>query len=340
MRKTFLWWIFIGLLFVIISGFIWYLLDMKRAYERISGKSTVISSPFGDIEYSAGGNVSGYPVLVIHGGGGGYDQGELIADIVLDDQFYWIAPSRFGYLGSTLPPNVTWDEQADAYAYLLDHLGIDKAAVVAMSQGGPSALLFSVKYPSRVPSLTCISCGVVASDSEYQADANKKGGILKTIFSYDFLYWTLSKLFKKQLLGVIGANDEVIAGLTPTQTEKVNRFVDEMNPAAPRSAGAVFDNETELPGERIAEITAPTLIIHAKDDLLQLYHNAEFAASTIKGSELMSFESGGHILMLVEQAAVRNKVNDHINRNSNNLNPKNLKSGRTDSLKAKLNEHK
>lgn len=321
MAKTILWWVFVGLLILIISGFIWYLLGMKRAYERINGKSTVISSPFGDIEYIEGGNISGYPVLVIHGGGGGYDQGELIADVVLDDRFYWIAPSRFGYLGSSLPPDVTWDEQADAYAYLIDHLGIDELAVVAMSQGGPSALLFAVRYPHRISSLTCISCGVVTSDSEYQADANKKGGILKTIFRHDFLYWTLSKLFKKQLLGVIGANDEVVAGLTPTQTEKVNHLLDYMNPAAPRSAGAVFDNEAWLPGDRIAAITAPTLIIHAKDDLLQLYHNADFAASTIKGSELMSFESGGHILMIVEQAAVRKNVNDLIFRNSNNLNP-------------------
>jgi pimeloyl-ACP methyl ester carboxylesterase len=321
MVKTILLWVLVGMLLLVISGFIWYLLDMNRAYERITGKSTVISSPIGDIEYSEGGNISGYPVLVIHGGGGGYDQGELIAEVVLDESFYWIAPSRFGYLGSSLPVNGTWDEQADAYAHLLDHLGIQEAAVVAMSQGGPSALLFAVKYPDRVTSLTCISCGVVASDSEYQAEANKKGGILKTIFRYDLLYWTLSKLFKKQLLGVIGADDEVIAGLSPTQREKSNRFIDEMNPAAPRSAGAVFDNEAAMPGDRIAAISAPTLIIHAKDDLLQLYHNADFAASTIPGSELMSFESGGHVLMIVEQEAVRKKVNDHINRHRINLDP-------------------
>jgi pimeloyl-ACP methyl ester carboxylesterase len=206
---------------------------------------------------------------------------------------------------------------------LLDHLGIQEAAVVAMSQGGPSALLFAVKYPDRVTSLTCISCGVVASDSEYQAEANKKGGILKTIFRYDLLYWTLSKLFKKQLLGVIGANDEVIAGLSTTQREKSNRFINEMNPAAPRSAGAVFDNEAAMPGDRIAAMSAPTLIIHAKDDLLQLYHNADFAASTIPGAELMSFESGGHVLMIVEQEAVRKKVNDHINRHRIDLDPEN-----------------
>lgn len=312
MSKVIFLWITGGVLILIVWGSVLYLKDMNQAYERISGKSTVIPSPFGDIEYSEGGNATGYPVLVIHGGGGGYDQGELIADVALNEQFHWIAPSRFGYLGSALPENATWDDQAAAYSYLLDYLKIDKVAVLAMSQGGPSALLFAVNHPERVVSLICLSCGVAASSSEDQADANLKGNILKTIFRYDFLYRTVSKLFKKQLLGIIGATDEVIANLTPLQREKVNHFIEYMNPAAPRSAGAVFDNEAALPGDRIASITAPTLIVHAKDDLLQLYHNAEFAASAIPNSELMSFESGGHILMIVEQSAVSSAIVDHL----------------------------
>jgi len=312
MAKVILWWITGICVFLIFWIFVAYQISMNRAYERISGKSSVISSTFGDIEYREGGNVSGNPVLVVHGAGGGFDQGELIAQTVLDDQFRWIIPSRFGYLGSELPASATWDDQADAYAYLLDHLEIDKAAVVAMSQGGPSALLIALNHPERVSSLTCLSCGVAASESEFQSAANKKGNALKVIFTYNFPYWVISKLFKKQFMGTLGVNKEVVAGLTPGQIEMVEHFIDSMNPAAPRLAGAAFDNEATLPGDRITSIKAPTLIIHAKDDLLQLYHNAEFAASAIPGSELMSYESGGHILMAVEQEAIRAAVFNHI----------------------------
>ena len=58
-----------------------YYQDMRRAYDRVDGNSTVISSVYGDIEYTDEG--SGPDVLVIHGSGGGYDQGELIAGAVL-----------------------------------------------------------------------------------------------------------------------------------------------------------------------------------------------------------------------------------------------------------------
>jgi 2-hydroxy-6-oxonona-2,4-dienedioate hydrolase len=286
-----------------------YLLDMRRAYDRIRGKSSVIPSPFGDIEYSMGG--SGPPVLVIHGGGG-FDQGELLAEALLGDQVGWIAPSRFGYLGSAIPDGATWDEQAHAFAFLLDHLGIHRTAVVAMSQGGPSALLLAALHPDRVSSLTCLSCGVVASTSADQGDANRMGNRLRMVFARDFTYWLFAKFFRQPLMGMLGANRAARAEMRPGDRALVERIIQYMNPAAPRSAGVVMDNTATLPGERIAAITAPTLIVHASDDLLQLPHNAEFAARVIPGARLMSFETGGHLVMVVQRDSIGAAVREHI----------------------------
>ena len=304
-------WSLVAALAGLIAGVSVYLRDMKRAYRRVRARGTVLSWQHGRIEYTEGGG-SGPNVLVVHGAGGGYDQGELIAEAVLDDEFHWITPSRFGYLRSTLAKDATWDDQAHAYAHLLDHLGVQRAAVVAMSQGGPSALLFALLYPERVSSLTLISCGVAPSAGEGQAEANEKGEMLKEIFRYDFLYWAIARLFRKQLLGLIGANAAVMAGLTPEQRRLAERTIDDMNPASLRSAGAAFDNQATLPGDRIAAIRAPTLILHAQDDTLQLYHNAQFAASTIPGARLVCYERGGHLLIAVEQPAIRQLLREHI----------------------------
>lgn len=310
MFRKILRWLAIGLIAAVVLVSTVYFWDMNRAYERVRGKSTVIPSPYGDIEYTEGG--SGPPVLVIHGSGGGYDQGELLVQAVLGEQFHWIAPSRFGYLRSTFREGATFDDQAHAYAYLLDQLGLNKVAVVTISHGGPSALLFAVLHPKRVSSLTLISAGVASSASQDQAQANQKGDMLMTIFKYDPLYWAITKLFRRQLMELMGANDAVVAGLTPQQRDLVDRIIDEMNPVSPRSAGAAFDNKAKLPNERIAEVQAPTLIFHATDDTLQLYHNAEFAAATIPGARLVSFERGGHLLMSVEQTTIRTVMQQHI----------------------------
>ena len=148
MLRGILRYIAIVLILSVVLVSVAYFSDISRAYERVSGKSTVIPSPYGDIEFTEGG--SGPDVLVIHGSGGGYDQGELLVQAELGDKFHWITPSRFGYLRSTFHENATFDDQAHAYAYLLDHLGIKKVAVVALSHGGPSALLFAALYPENV----------------------------------------------------------------------------------------------------------------------------------------------------------------------------------------------
>jgi hypothetical protein len=97
-----------------------YRSDMKREHARVRASGTVIPSPYGDIEYTERG--SGPAALVIHGSGGGYDQGELIAHAVLGEDFRWITPSRFGYLRSTFREDATWDDQAHAYEYLLGQI--------------------------------------------------------------------------------------------------------------------------------------------------------------------------------------------------------------------------
>ena len=310
MLKRLLAWTLAGLILALVLVSVVYFRDMNRAYDRARGSSTVVPSPCGDIEYAEGG--SGPAVLVIHGSGGGYDQGELLAEAALGERFRWVAPSRFGYLRSTFQQGATWDDQARAYVHLLDHLGLERVAVVALSHGGPSALVLALLHPERVSSLTLISCGVVSLGREDQAEANKKGDMLTRVFKHDLPYWFLTKLFRKQFLELMGANREVIAGLTDEQRELADKIIDYMNPVSLRAAGAAFDNKAALPGERIAAIRAPTLIFHAVDDTLQLYHNAAFAASTIPGARLVRFERGGHLLLGVEQTAVRRATYRHI----------------------------
>lgn len=299
-------WLLSALALATLTGAALYLLDMRSAYERITGHSEVVASEFGDIEYARGG--SGIPVLVVHGSGGGFDQGQLIAEAVLGERFAWIAPSRFGYLRSALPSGATFDEQAHAYARLLDHLGLERVAVVALSHGGPSALLFAVLHPERVSALVLLSCGVASSVDASQADANRKGDALTNVFSRDAYYWAASRFLRGRLVELMGASPALLEGLPPARRELIRKVIDGMNPVAPRSPGVMFDNRAAMPNERIAAIRAPALVLHAVDDSLQLYRNAEFAAARIPGARLRRFERGGHLLIAVEQQAVRDEV--------------------------------
>lgn len=311
MRRVIGWWLVGGLGVVTVWAWVAYAADMRRAYDRIQGRSRVVPSTFGDIEYSEGG--AGTPVLVIHGSGGGFDQGELLARATLPDSgVRWIAPSRFGYLGSSLAPGATFDDQAHAYAALLDALGLERVSVVALSHGGPSALLFAVLHPDRVSALTLISAGVAATGDAAQSSASQKGSALTAVFQQDYRYWALTTAFRGWFLQLMGVTPEVVATLTPAQRALADEVIDGMNPVSPRAAGVRFDNLAAMPNARIAAIRAPTLILHAKDDTLQIFRNAEFAAATIPGARLEAFDRGGHLLLAVEQPAIRRLIAAHL----------------------------
>lgn len=63
--------------------------------------SRMLETSVGPIEYAEVGE--GPPVLVIHGAGGGFDQGLDLAEDLVRNGFRVIAPSRFGYLRTPLP---------------------------------------------------------------------------------------------------------------------------------------------------------------------------------------------------------------------------------------------
>lgn len=123
--------------------------DLDAARERVSGPSVVLQTRWGQLEYAVAGDAGSPPVMMIHGTGGGFDQGLRFADALIAHGVRVIAPSRFGYLRSDFPVNPSLAEQADALASLLDNLGIDRIAVIGGSAGALSAI------PSAAPAWCC-----------------------------------------------------------------------------------------------------------------------------------------------------------------------------------------
>jgi len=116
---------------ILIVTYMNYRSDIRAAKERVMSGSQIIETRCGPIEYATMGE--GLPMLVVHGAGGGYDQGLWIARDNVGEGFRIIAPSRFGYLRTPLPLDASPAAQADAHACLLDALNISKVAVLGVS---------------------------------------------------------------------------------------------------------------------------------------------------------------------------------------------------------------
>ena len=278
--------------------------DIRTAQERLqSGGSQVIETNCGRIEYATFGE--GYPVLVVHGIFGGFDQGLVVARGNVGEEFRSIVPSRFGYLRTSLPDSASPALQADAYKCLLDALGIQQAAVFGTSAGGTSAIQFALRHPDRCSALVLLS-----SNAPGQTEAAlPPEPVAKVLFKSDFIFWLVTTYFGSSMRSTMGVPEGF--ELTPEYEADVAEVMKTILPVSPRADGALFDMYISNPdintGYPLEEITVPVLIINAADDPLALYKNAQRMAERIPDSKLVTIESGGHMLLGHEER-VRSEI--------------------------------
>jgi len=281
-----------------------FLRDVQAARKRVTAGSRMIETKFGRIEYGDAGR--GEPVLMVHGAGGGYDQGLLLGDLFLGEGFRLIAPSRFGYLESPLPEDSSLEAQADAFACLLDALDIDRVTVVAVSAGGLPGLTFARRYPERTAALVMIAA--VSYTGQGTDKDRKKGASINRIIGSDFVYWLAIRTARSPLLSLLGVSKEVQKGLTQAEMAQADRFLEAMLPMRWRLNGILLDQSRNMPPDDSPEqIHVPGLVIHARDDSLVGWSNGRYAAASIAGAEFMTIERGGHLL-LGHYDAIRTRV--------------------------------
>lgn len=286
-----------------------YLKDLRVAKEQLARlATTTIDTPVATIEYYRTG--TGVPVLISHGITGGYDQGLGLARLYMGDGYDLIATSRFGYLGSSIPDDSSPDAQADAYAHLLDDLELDRAYIMGNSAGGTSAIKFALKYPERCLGLILVSSNVPSESAPRLAPK----ALSKVLFGSDLAYWLFVKLMGENMLPMIGAPKSITATLTQDQrAELLAGVIMGGLPISERTAGVINDMYLSNPdinrGYPFQAIKVPTLIISAKDDPLCLNTGAQAISEQIADSRLISFETGGHLLLGREQA-VRQVIAD------------------------------
>jgi pimeloyl-ACP methyl ester carboxylesterase len=249
-------------------------------------------------------------VLVIHGAGGGYDQGVAIARAFGGGGFRWISPSRFGYLGTPLPADASTAAQADAFADLLDALHVERVAILGFSGGVPPALQFARRYPGRTSALVLASGAPYTPLSAAEQKLPAPIWVYQALFSSDFPYWLLQKVARSSLEPMFDITPALRAAIRPDEQPFADSMIDAFQPVTARSGGVRNEGAAVDPNAsyRVEAITAPTLVVHARDDHLNPFRFGAYTAEHIPGAQFLSLETGGHLL-LGHHAEVRARVN-------------------------------
>jgi pimeloyl-ACP methyl ester carboxylesterase len=282
------------------ASYVAYARSMASTRARLAAGSAIVETPCGAIEYASLG--TGDPLLVVHGAGGGFDQGLDVGRGLAERGFRVIAVSRFGYLRTPLPTDASAAAQADAHACLLDALGIRSAAVLGVSAGGPSALQFAIRHAERTAAVVLLVPAAYVEREDAAPSLRTPPGtrfLFDTALRLDFLFWTATRVAPRTMTrSILGTPPDVVDAAGPEEARRMAEMLEHILPVSARRLGLMNDALVTSTLERyeLERITAPTLVVTARDDLYGTYDTGRYTAEHIANARFVALDDGGHML--------------------------------------------
>jgi len=222
----------------------------------------------------------GTPLVLLHGFPLDHHLWDEVVPL-LEDTFDIILPDLRGFGGSrTADSFYTMEDYALDLAGLLDHLGIQKAAIAGHSMGGYVALAFARLLPERLRGLGLVSSQVLADPEE-----RKQGR-----------YKSAAEVAEHGI-------GSVVEMMTPkfTSNEKLQAFARE---SMERQQPAAYIGALKAMAERVdstpllSSFKFPVVIIHGGADSLIPVDRAREVKAALPQAHLVEISGAGHMPMM------------------------------------------
>ncbi len=260
--------------------------------------------PLGDVTCNVLDAGSGPPVLLIHGSGPGvtaFANWRLVIPR-LSESHRVVAPDMigFGYTEAG-PVGFDLDRWVGQCLDLLDHLGLDRVAVIGNSYGGAVGLRLAIEHPERVDRLVLMGAAAtpfaITDGLEavwgYEPSREAMGHLLRDVFVYDPSAITDDLVDLRYQASTRPGFQERFAALFPAPRQ---RWVDAMSPSP----------------DELADMSTPTLLVHGRDDKVIPASSSEQLADQIPGARLALIAECGHWVQIEKTDDFLRLVEDFI----------------------------
>jgi len=167
----------------------------------------------------------------------------------LSDSYRCVAWDERGFGETPVTESFTYWDSADDVVALMDHLDIEKAVLLGMSQGGFLSMRAALKYPDRVRALVLIDSGTHVDPPE----------VLEG-YSQMMAHW-----MSDAPLGEVG---DAVAQIIIDEPELMKKWVSIWESRDRYSLK--YPSETLITrdhiDDRVSEITCPVLVVHGDND--------------------------------------------------------------------------
>jgi len=223
---------------------------------------------------------TGAPLVLLHGYPLDHHLWDEVAPLLVDT-FDLIIPDLRGFgESSTVDSFSAMEDFASDIAALLDHLEIQKTAIVGHSMGGYIALAFARLYPERVTGLGLISSQVLADPPD-----RKEGR-----------YKSAAEVADKGIGSVVAAMTPKFTA-NPQLQEFARQSMERQQPAAYIGAlKAMAERVDSTP--LLASLNIPVVLVHGDADQLIPVDRAREVKNALPNAYLVEIHDAGHMPMM------------------------------------------
>ncbi|MEU9618959.1 alpha/beta hydrolase [Streptomyces sp. NPDC048155] len=258
------------------------------------------------IAYCSYGDPAAPPVIVLHGTPGSRYEGVALRQTATDAGIRLIFPDRPGY-GETDPvPGRGFHRWNDDFVTLLDHLGRERATLVAISGGGGYALSAAQSHPGRITKLILACAAVPGAPKEAYARR-----IPMVAWANRIVRWAppvgRSMLAGTGIFKQIRNREPNLSGWPRADRLVMStpefRALSDLDTTEARRQGmdaAVADlagYSRPLPAP-LSTVSVPTVFLHGDADGNVPIEVARWAHAQIGGAELHTVPDGGHLFLM------------------------------------------
>jgi 2-hydroxy-6-oxonona-2,4-dienedioate hydrolase len=242
-----------------------------------------------DIHYNEAGE--GFPLVLVHGGGpGASGWSNYNPNIPYLSQYFRVIAIDLPGWGQSQPVAYEDRDNSGVLAEFLETLGIAKAAVVGNSMGGASVIRLAYERPDLVSHL------ITMGSPSGVPGLFEAGGLTEGVKVLERAYFEPSMETVRALTEIMtfdhsNITDELVAERlknTLAQKAHVDNWI----------GGHGKGPMVRLNQEKIPTITAPTLLMHGRDDRVTTFAHAIRLAGMIRNSRAVIVNRCGHWLQL------------------------------------------
>lgn len=194
-------------------------------------------------------------------------------------------------------PDVTFDHFVDDLETVIDAAGIDRFALLGVSQGCSVSIAYAVRHPERVSHLVLFGGYAVGWRKRARTQAEKETG--EAMLTLVRLGWGQENPAFRQLF-----TSQFIPGGTKEQADWFNEL--QRISASPEDAvrNLMATGETDV-AALLAKVNVPTLVMHSRHDTRVPFESGRRMAAGIPGARFVPLESPNHLILEDEPAFPR-----------------------------------